>query len=366
MKINLFGGNVFLAIDVYISLWALYFFLALMVLVFIFIMVFSFYKRRLDKKKKSWQENVATIISNAVFFEDDGHSAMEITPSDKQLLTNKTFRQYFIDELIHAKKNLSGAPVLNLKHLYEMLALDTDSLQKIRNKKWHIKAKGIQELAIMEQVKYVKQIFRLTNDAHELVRNEAQCALVHFYDFQGLRFLNVIVHEVSTWQQIQLLNYLHDSHSVNVVQLKKWLRSQNKSVVTIALRLATFYNCREVYNDVIHCLHNGKAEVQMSALDYLQKNHQEDTSDEIIKVYASSDRRIKLSILSVLQQTASQGQLTFLMKQLHNTDDTIKVAAAKTLSLIHPAGPDFFRQLLFADEHPWDAIFSQIDNDRAA
>ncbi len=42
-----------------------------------------------------------------------------------------------------------------------LLEFDKDSLQKIQSKKWHIKAKGIQELAIMEQVQYVKEIFDL-------------------------------------------------------------------------------------------------------------------------------------------------------------------------------------------------------------
>ena len=358
--------HIFLEINAYTLIWVLYFFLGLMVLVFIFILIFSFFKRSLDNKKKSWQEDVATIISQAIFFEDDGSSVMEINPEHRHLFANKTFRQYFIDEVIHAKKNLSGAPVLNLIRLYEMLELDKNSLQKIKNKKWHIKAKGIQELAIMQQEKYVKQIFRLTNDPHELVRNEAQCALVHFYDFKGLRFLNVIVHPVSQWQQIQLLNYLHDSQAVNPVQLKKWLKSNNDSVVTMAVRLASFYNSIEVYHEVIACLQKGTAEVKMNALEYLKKIHEDGTADEIIKCYASSDKQIKLSILSVLQETANENHITFLMKQLHNPDDTIKLAAAKVLSFIHPLGRDFFRQHLFADEYPWDAIFSQIQNERAA
>jgi len=361
-----FAGNSFLEINAYTLIWVLYFFLGLMVLVFIFILIFSFYKRSVEKKKKSWQDDVATIISEAIFFEDDASSVIEINPERRQIFDNKTFRQYFIDEVIHAKKNLSGAPVLNLVHLYEMLELDKDSLEKIKNKKWHIKAKGIQELAIMQQEKYVKQIFRLTNDTHELVRNEAQCALVHFYDFKGLRFLNVISHPVSQWQQIQLLNYLHDSQAVNPVQLKKWLKLSNHSVVTIAVRLASFYNCMEVYEEIIACLQNGTAEVKMNALEYLKKIHKDNTADEIIKCYACSGKQVKLSILSVLHETANEKHITFLMKQLHNPDDTIKLAAAKVLSFIHPLGQDFFRQHLFADEHPWDAIFSQIDNDRAA
>jgi hypothetical protein len=361
-----FISNILLEINASTLVWLLYFFLSLMILVFIFILLFSFFKRRLDHKKKLWQENVSTIISQAIFMENNEEDTVEINPETRELLHHYTFRQYFINELIHAKKNLSGAPIANLIHFYEILDLDKDSRQKIDSKKWHIKAKGIQELAIMEQVKYVKQIFRLTNDPNELVRNEAQCALVHFYGFKGLRFLNVIIHPVSQWQQIQLLNYLHDSQNVDPGQLKKWLSSNNNWVVTIALRLAGFYNCQEVYREVIYCLQNVNTEVKMNALNYLKKINREDTSDEIIKCYASSERKVKLNILSVLQETGNERQVPFLMKQLHHIDDTIKLAAARALSRLHPLGAAFSQSHLFADEYPWDAIFSQINNERAA
>jgi len=363
---GIFIHNPYLIITAYSLIWVLYFFLSLMVLVFIFILFFSFFKRRLENKKRLWQENVADIISHAIFFENDGVEKLEFKTEDEHFLRNKTFRQYFINELICAKKNLSGAPIANIINLYETLNLDKDSLEKIHNKKWHIKAKGVQELAVMEQVKYVKEIFRLTNDQHELVRNEAQCALVSFYGFKGLRFLNVIKYPISQWQQIQLLNYVHDLQSADPQHLKKWLGPTNNSVVTFALYLASLYDCTGVYKEVIHCLQNPDRQVKLNALDYLKKISSDDTADEIIKCYASSDRVIQLNILSVLQETGHEKQITFLLKQLHNTDHTIKLAAAKTLSSIHPSGSAFLQSHLFADEYPWAAIFSQIENERAA
>jgi hypothetical protein len=163
-----------------------------------------------------------------------------------------------------------------------------------------------------------------------------------------------------------LINYLNDLQSSDPVHLKKWLRSKNSSVVAMALRLSSLYNCREVYDEVINCLKNGSQETRIIALEYLKKISGEDTADEIIMCYPSSGRTVKLSILSVLQEIAEEHHITFLMKQLHNSDDTIKLAAAKVLARIHPEGTQIFHQHLFADEFPWNAIFSQIENDRAA
>lgn len=344
----------------------MYFFLSLMVSGFAFILIFSFYKRRLENKKKFWVQNITDIISNAIFFENDGGEMLKLNPGDEFLLKNKTFRQFFINEIIQAKKNLSGAPIANLITLYETFHLDKDALQKIKSKKWHIKAKGIHELAVMKQVKYVKEIFRFTNDSNELVRNEAQCAIVNFYGFKGLRFLNVIKYPISQWQQIQLLNYVRDFQSDDPEHLIKWLQSKNNSVVTFALRLAFLYNCIGVYKEVIHCLENFDRQVKLNALDHLKKLNNDDTADEIIKCYASSERIIQLNILSVLEETGNENHITFLMKQLHNTDNTIKLSAAKTLSCIHPSGSAFLGSHLFSGEYPWNVIFSQIENERAA
>jgi hypothetical protein len=358
-------ADIFLDLNTSPFIGLFYFFICLMVLVFTFIVFFSFYKRKLEKKEKIWQEIVSSVISQIIFFENDGQSPMEINV-DEKLLQNSAFRQYFLNEIIHVKKNLFGEPVSNLKKLYETLQFDKDSLKKIHSKKWYIKAKGIQELAIMEQVQYVKEIFRLTNNSNELVRNEAQCALVNFYGFKGFRFLNVIMYPISQWQQIQLLNYLHDAKTTDSRQLKKWLGSKNESVVTLALRLAAFYNSFQVYDEVIKCLQHPNQQIKLNALRYLEKITVDDTAEQIIICYNSSDRIVKLTILSALEQIGSEKQIPFLLKQLHDNDDTIKVAAAKTLSSLHPSGAAFLHTHLFADEYPWKAIFSQIENERAA
>lgn len=363
MEINILG---FLMISAYSFIWVLYFFLSIMVLLFISIIIFSFYKSKLESKKKLWRQNIADIISQAIVFGNDGTAIWKLNADDEICFRNKNYRQYFIDDIIHARKNISGAPVANLVNCYEKLSLDKDALQKMKSKKWHVKARGIHELAVMGQLKYVKEIFRLTNDSHELVRNEAQCALVNFYGFKGLRFLNVLVYPVSRWQQIQLLNYLHDLQSAEPLLLKRWLNSKNNSVVTFAIHLSSLYNCIEVYKEVLLCLQNADRQVKLNAIDYLEKINNEDTANDIITCFSSSEKIVQLRILSVLKETGSEEQIPFLLKQLHNEDDTIKLAAAKTLACLHPSGAEFLHSHLFAGEYPWAAIFSQIENERAA
>lgn len=190
-------------------LHVMYFFVMLMAVILICAFAFTLYKRKKDKNKAFWKDNIATIISTAIYYVTAEDELTQVIEDNREVLKKPAFRQYLINEIIHTRKDISGASAENLKRFYEMLELNKESREKLTRKKWHIKAKGIQELAIMGQKNYVKQIFRLTNHKNQFVRNEAQCALVNFHGFLGLRFLNIITYPLSEWQQIQLLNKLH-------------------------------------------------------------------------------------------------------------------------------------------------------------
>lgn len=341
-------------------------FLFLLVILLTGTLLFTMYKRKIDRNKKSWENDVAMVVSNAIFYTEEDGDFINSIQQDQKLLSNPAYRQYLINEIIIARKDLSGSSATNLKKLYETLELNKESLQKIKNKKWHIKARGVQELAIMEQKKYVKEIFRLTNDHNMFVRNEAQCGLLNFYGFLGLRFLNVTVHQISDWQQIQLLNKLTGGQPRDFAAIKKWLQSSNESVVAFAIKLATFYNRYELYEDVINCLPKANVVIKLCTLDYLKKHPRENTPSKLVEDYFFENKTYKLAILDALKDIGNEGQVTFLFKELYNEDHDIKMAAARALSVIHPAGSSYLKTYLYAHENPWKSIFLQIENDRAA
>lgn len=358
--------TVFFKIDLSRFINVIFVCLLLMILLFTFVVGFTIFKRSVESNKKLWQQSIAAIISQAIFFTNHDDEPVDISYRIEMLLQKPIFRNCVINELIQAKKNLSGTSTTNLKKLYEVLELNNYSFTKLNNAKPHIKAKGIQELAILEQKKYVKEIFRLTNHEVELVRNEAQCALVSFYGFLGLRFLNVTTYPISQWQQIQLLNKLTGVKPANFDVIKKWIVSPNESVRIFALKLAAFFNCYDVYDDVVNCLKSRSLQMRLSALEYLKKLPQQDTADQIITYYRFENKIYKLAVIEALKDMGCEKQIPFLLKQLHDKDDDIKAAAARSLALLHPSGTAFLQTHLFADENPWKAIFLHIENERAA
>ena len=343
----------------------IYFFVSLLVILFIVIVIYSVYAKRRGNNKKRWEDGMTDLLNEAIFAEDENELVF-LDATTKKLLTNTHYRQCLIDEIIKTRKVLSGSSCGALKNLYEQLALNKDSFQKISHLGWQKKAKGIQELSSMEQGKYVKDIFRLTVHENETVRNEAQCGLVSYYGFLGLRFLNVTVHPISEWQQIQLLHKLNAAKIPNAAMLKRWLSAEMESVVIFSLKLASFYNNFEVYDEAIKCLSHESVKVKLQVLEYLKKIQVDDTAEMIINEYVNDNKIFRLAVIDTLKYVGDIKEVPFLLLQLQDKDNDIKAAAAKTLMVLHPNDNVFLQTHSYAGILPWKRIFKQVKNELAA
>ncbi len=340
-------------------------FILLLVVLFIVIAAYSVNANKRENDMKRWEESIGDLISGAIFSDEESAFTFSDETTNK-LLKNAHYRQCCINEIIKTKKALSGSSSIRLKTLYELLKLDEDSFYKLTSLRWMKKAKGIQELSIMEQVKYGKNIFRLTTHKNETVRNEAQCGLVSYYGFLGLRFLNVTIHPISEWQQIQLLNNLSAAKTENTAMLVRWLKSDIESVVIFSIKLACFYNNYEVYGAVMQSLTHSSEKIKLHALKYLGKMPAEDTADSIIKEYSTGNKIFRLAVINTLKDIGNIQQIPFLLIELNDKDNDVKAAAAKALLSIHPSGKSFLQTHSNADISPWSTIFQQVKNELAA
>lgn len=353
-------------IEFYLFTTIIYVFLILLLLLCVLILGFTIYRKKTDLNNNAWRNGVGVAIVGVLFSEevDDGIKALNYEFERRR--DSSGYKNYVVNELIKAKGDFSGSSGSDLILLYERLNLDRYSFGKLHKLRWHIKAKGIQELGTMQQLKYRKEIFWLANDKHELVRNEAQCAMVSFFGWTGLSFLHVIEHQMSQWHQVQLLNKLNGVKPEDLGDLKTWMESSNDSVVVFAIKLATLYNCPEVYQNVVNCLQSPNHQAKISALEYLRRMPQEDTTDRLISNYYSEDTDYRLTVIDVLKDIGSEKEVQFLITELDDWNNNVKAAAAHSISVLHPLGNSFFKTYLFADTKPWKEIFLQITNNRIA
>lgn len=220
------------------------------------------------EKFRNKRQQLAALISATIttYLLSAENERGEVVAADTHLLMQQKFnRGVMANALVTARKSVSGKAGQAVIHLYEQLGLPADAAKRLRSRQWHIRAGAVQELSIMQQKTYWKQIYKLTNHANEHLRREAQAGVVRLLGFSGLRFLRVTTHYLTEWQQINLLHLLRDIPVHDFQGMDRWLLSQNPSVIVFTLKLATKFRRYELINEITTCLQHTFPAVRMQA-----------------------------------------------------------------------------------------------------
>lgn len=357
-------------LKVHLQVIVMVFILCLMTGVLTYMLFYMYFKNVREKKHSKWLEITDQLIQDAIFFDEDNEVEIQdakapLADRAKKMIRDKHFRRFLVDEIISAKRSISGTSAEGLKHLYTQLRLDQYSLRSLGSFRWHVKAKAIQELTIMEMDGYVAELDAFTNNHNELVRMEAQTATIQFNGFDGLRFLDTITFPISDWQQIKLLQQL-SSASPSDINMAPWLESSNKTVVVFALKLARNYNRFELYDNIIKCLDHSNPEVRLEALHCLCEIYTEDTSDEIISRFLRESQKIQLIMIKVMQSIASEKDILFLLSLLDDDNDEIKFHAASALANMGKTGMTSLEHHELAATYPLNGMLMELKGGVAA
>lgn len=341
---------------------AIAFLTGIVVVLLVYILVSLVLKNRRDSVHSKWRKIISLLIQNCLF-SDEGE-AIVIPSGIQKLLKRKYFRGVLIQELVQARKGFSGEAGVNLLTLYEQLDLRRLSLEKLESPQWYVKAQGIQELAHTDQHGELDKIYKLTNDRNELVRMEAQLAVVQLSGFEGLKFLENLTYQLSDWQQVNLLSELRGVHQSSSAGVDGWLSSNHDSVVIFALKLICIYQHFELYSSVVRCLSHSNAKVRFQAITTLKEIYTEETESELMDSYRSEDLQNKLKILVVLTEIGTKQILPFLFSEMSNESNRVKMEAARAISAIGSKETLY----LFPDAnlYPWNQIISQVEQELAA
>ena len=294
---------------------------------------YMYFKSVYDKKFDKWSLISDLLIRKAVFYddeesEDDG--GIPVTARAEKLMDNKHFRKLLVNEIMSAKRSITGISADNLKHLYVQLGLDKYALGNLSNGRWYIRAKAIQELTIMGMHEFVDQICLYADDKNDLVRMEAQSALIQFNGFDGLHFLETVTYPISNWQQIKLLQQLSHLPPANI-DMTQWFKSDNSSVIIFTLKLARIYQRFDLYYDIVSCLDHPDPSVRYEAIHCLNEIYTDETSDDFILRFLGEILKNQLAMIKVMETVGTEKDVMFLLDLLNHENDEIKISAARAL-----------------------------------
>lgn len=312
------------------------------------------FRRNIREALEQW---IAEVILN-----DSG--AELVVPSHlKELFKLGYVREMLIEELMKEKASFSGEMGDNIVKIYDQLGLDGDSRVKLENSRTYIQCKGIHELCVMEQKDHLTRVYRLTNSQDKDVRLEAQTAVIQWYGFRGLRFLDVVTYPISEFQQLKLLELLRPLKFTGLPKLASWIQSKNDTVADFALKLAEHYKQTQVHDEAAACLSHPSEAVRTQAVKTLAAIPKDGTADLISGIYRNESFTNQLNILAELQKIAGESQKEFLLSQLKEGHEKIKLAAAKALAKRTFSGMRLLQEKALQEPVPYSDIYLHVKSE---
>jgi len=338
-------------------------FASVTVVMVLMIYIYLYRKKQRYFVKKRISEILDEWISEALLQETEMEHT-HVTPELLDYFTEERNRQYATDQLISVKKNITGMAARNIVRLYEQLELQNDSKKKFYDNAWHIKAKGIFELYMMNQRDMQEEIAAYTNDKDAFVRTEAQTATMAFAGFGGLKFLNTLTYPFSSWEQVKILEQLQPLDPEDMPDLPLWLQSGNDYVVMFALKLAEIYYQLHAHEYILPCLSHNNERVRRQAIITIARIANEYTAALLVSRYAGETDANKRVILQQLMRIGGNEQLTFLQQELKNVDDLLKLEAARALAKCCDDGMAELQALATAQPLPYAAIYHHVKSEQ--
>ncbi len=282
-----------------------------------------------EEKQRNYLKEVYQLKLMDYLFEEEKQD--EVRNDLKEIAENRFDRQLLIDQMIDLSINLKGEIKETIKELYLFLGLKEDSLKKVQSKKWHENVKGIRELAYMNIREASEKILEYLNSSNEIVRMEAQIAMVRLSDENPYHFLHFMEKPLAVWEQITLHELLIQ-HNLEIPLFQAWFESENLSVVIFALEMTAWFKQVNSGESVIALFEHENEKVRNTAFRVCGEIEISKALPAMEKVYEKETYKNKLEILSAFAKIPEERHLGFLKSVLDMEDDVqLQIQATKAM-----------------------------------
>jgi len=323
----------------------------------IILLVFILANRtRMERKEKLHQfllEKYQGLIIDYLF----GNSGIE---PFREIASDNYRRQVLVDQMIDVSANLKGDESKRLLELYKLLGLDRDSIRRAYDFRWHKKIKGFRELAFMNIRDANGAMYKALESSNELLRMEAQIALVSLSNDDPFEFLSHLKRPFSMWEQITL----HDiiiQHDLKKPDFKKWLRSTNDSVVMFALRMIREFKQSDSEMDVRKTLLHPSPRVKQLAVQIAGDMAMKSTLDLMKRMYKKEDYAVCLEIVRSMGKMPDMSMMGFLKLVLDKEEDVqLQIEASKSIENMGQEGVDTLNKLMSSEYKNYSIIIKHV------
>src|SRR5450759_2490144 len=349
-KFNYFGKSVALVNALIIFITGSIF---TMILFLIFILL---NRTRMEKEERLRQfllEKYQGMIINYLFG-DNLSDGFVTTASDKFR------RQVLIDQMIDVSINLKGDAEAKLRELYLNMGLDRDSVKKAYSRQWHKKIKAFRELAYMNIRDANDEIYRCLESKNEILRIEAQIALVRLSDDNPFEFLNHLERPFSLWEQITLYELLVH-HDFKVPLFHQFLSSPNDTIVMFSLRMIREYKQLDSEEYVLKVLQHNNPDVRKIAIEVTGDMRMKQALKILKKMYKNENYNNSIEILRSMGKMPDEEMLGFLKLVLDKEDDIqLQIEATKSIENMGEVGVKSLKKIMESEYKNYNIIIRHV------
>ncbi|MEO6547073.1 MAG: HEAT repeat domain-containing protein [Ferruginibacter sp.] len=308
------------------------FFAILIVVLVAGILLTMFRKKIISEKRSTIVGQLEDWIMEVVLDDVEVGKTFEIPAMIGKILKIQLAKRVLLRKLMELKKSLSGVSGENIQRVYQQLNLQEISLKRLNSRYWHIKARGLQELAVMHQDAFHEKVFKFTNDEVNMVRMEAQISMVRLQGYKGLQFFDILSYPLSEWHQLNLLSLLGHLPLSNEAGILNWLQSSNISVIQFSLKLIGEQHAVEFHDEVIKCLSHPHVIVRREAILCLGQMPSNEAAIALKAHFENEpDRNLRMILIQILTKTGSHLDLPFLQPLQNADDEDIKLVANRSV-----------------------------------
>ena len=276
-------------------------------------------------------------------------------------------REILINQIRELSKSMTMSAGVNekareqLRYLYtHHLHLDQDSMRKLYSSKWHIQVKGFRELAFMDITDANNKIQQALKSRNDILRMEAQLALLRLNKDDPFGFLDHLVHPFSLWEQLNVYELIA-IHNLPIPQFSRWTTSQNKTVVIFSLRMIQVFKQKQAVNHVIDCLEHEDKDVRHAAITVCGEIQLRETFAHLKHIYKNEDYENCLAIVQALGKMPDESMLGFLKLVLDKEDDVVlQIESAKAISRMGEVGIAALVKLMKSEYKNYQIIIRHV------
>ena len=337
------------------------YFLGSMLLILLIILINRKKLESVESRKQKLREKYQSLLVDYLFSEDKISSVpLEIG----KIAASDFNRKLLIDQMIDLSINLTGAAKDKLRTLFLNLKLDKDSLRKAYSRRWHVKVKGFRELAFMDIKDANVEIIRCLLSKNDIVRMEAQMAMVRLNHEDAFGFLDHLSKPFTQWEQLSIYETIM-FHNLSIPPFDRWLFSKNKSVVIFALNMIDVFKQNEAYPNLFWMLVNEDPEVRNLTIKVIGNLKIKDALPHLKRLYKNETYENCLAIIRAMGKMPDNSVLNFLKLVIDKEEDVqLQIEAAMAINNQGEIGKLTLQKLMDSEYKNYQIIVKHVIDKR--